>query len=185
MSNVPITYPPVLINEYLAEKVLERIPDRFSGPLRFFPTFPIDIDAVVAERPEQSYDVFGVYGRMLGNRSSQAFPHVKREQTMYHLYKMSGDPEGLIETVQVIQDLLDRGDESAQEINSWVSSKVAGGLITFGSGRLARDFKPVFFHEIKTMQLEEGMDIAVRNSTRTFTAEKVIVEYKYHVQNYD
>jgi hypothetical protein len=183
MANTAITYPPVLINEYLAEKVLERIPERFYGPLRFFPTFPVDIDAVVAERPEQSYDVFGVYGRMLGNRG-QPFPHVKKEQTIYHLYKMSGDPEGLIETVQVIHDLLDRGDESAQEVNAWVSSKVNGDLITFGTNKLARDFKPVLFHEVKVMQLEEGMDIAVRNSTRTFTAEKIIVEYKYHTQNY-
>lgn len=184
MVRAAISYPPVFINEYLAEKVIERIPDRFYGPLRFFPTFPIDIDAVVSERPEQSYDVFGVYGRMLGNRG-QAFPHVKREQTIYHLYKMSGDPEALIETVQIVHDLLDRGDESAQELNSWISSKVQGDTVTFGTGSLAREFKPVFFHELKTAQFEEGMDIVVRNSTRTFTAEKLIVEYKYHTQDYN
>ena len=184
MTNVPISYPPVFINEYLSEKVVDRIPERFNGPLRFFPTFPIDIDAVVNDRPQQSYDVFGVYGRMLGNRGS-VFPHIKREQTLYHFYKMSGDPEGLIETVQVVYDLLDREDESAQELNSWIQSKVIDGVVTFGSGRLARTFKPIFFHEIKTVQLEEGMDIAVRNSNRTFTAEKVSVQYKYHTQDYN
>lgn len=182
--HVPISYPPVLINEYLAEKITERIPDRFAGPLRFFPTMPIDIDSVSGEGLDESYDVFGVYGRLIGNRRSM-FPHIKQEQTIYHFYKMNSDPEALIESVQIVEDLLDRGDESAQELNSWISSKISDGVVIFGSGKLARSFKPVFFHEIKTFQLEESKNIAVKNSIRTFSAEKVIVEYKYHTQNYN
>jgi hypothetical protein len=183
MTNVPISYPPVFINEYLSEKVVERIPERFVGPLRFFPTFPLDIDSVVNERPEQSYDAFGIYGRMVKGRAG-TFPHIKNEQTIYHLYKMSSDPEGLLETVQVIQDLLDRGDESAQELNAWTKTKIANGVVTFGSGRLSRVFKPVFFHELKTIQLEEEKNIAVKSSNRSFSAEKLIVEYKYHTKDY-
>jgi hypothetical protein len=179
-----ITYPPILINEYLAEKVPQRLPGRFNGQFRFFPTLPTDINALVKQFPAQANDVFGVYDRMF-RLNRQPFPHVKCEQMMLYLYKMNSDPEALIETVQVIHDLLDRKDESAQEVNAWISSKTnSAGLVTFGTGRMQKTFKPVFFHEMNIFSLEEARDIVAQQTGRTFAASKIIVNYDYHVHNY-
>lgn len=178
-----ISYPPVILNEYLAEKVPSRV-SSFSGSFRFFPTMPTDINSVTEQFPEQSNDVFAVYDRMFRLRRDP-FPHIKKEQILYYLYKKNSDPEALIETVQALQDLLDRGDESAQEINAWVSAKTnSRGILEFGTGRNIRQFKPVFFHETKVFQLEEARDIEAFDSNRTFSASKVIINYDYHVQNY-
>jgi len=179
-----ITYPPVLINEYLAEKVPQRLPGRFKGEFRFFPTLPTDINSLIKNYPATANDVFGVYDRMF-RLNRQAFPHVKCEQVMLYLYKMNSDPEALIETVQIIYDLLDRKDESAQELNAWISSKTKNNsLVTFGTGRLQKEFKPVFFHELNIFSLEEARDIAAHGTGRTFAATKLIINYDYHVQNY-
>lgn len=175
-----IAYPPVFINEYLAEKIPDSLPNRFSSAFRFFPTLPTDINSLTETFPEASENVFAVYDRMFKMRRTP-FPHIKCEQLLYYFYKMSGDPEALIETVQLVQDLLDDGDESAQELNSWIASKVnRNGLVTFGSGSLARDFQPVFFHEIKIWQLEEARDIIDFGTARTYAGNKVIIDYMYH-----
>jgi hypothetical protein len=183
-----ISYPPVMINEYLAEKVTERLPDRFSGAFRFFPTLPTDINSLTENFPAASNDVFAVYDRMFKMRR-KVFPHVKNEQLLYYFYKMNSDPEALIETVQIVADLLDRGDESAQEINAWTTGKLEEqgreDIIVFGSGLLAREFKPVFFHELQIWQLEETRDIIDFGTARTYAGNKIIIDYKYHTQNYN
>lgn len=177
-----IAYPPVLINEYLAEKVPDTLPNRFSGSFRFFPTLPTDINALTEGFPEASTDVFGVYDRMFKMRRTP-FPHIKSEQLMYYFFKINSDPEALIETSQVIQDLLDRGDESAEEINEWTRThpNFDGEYITFGTGSLARSFKPVYFHEVKIYQLEETSDIIDFGTARTYAGNKIIIDYKYHI----
>lgn len=178
-----ISYPPVIINEYLAEKVMERMGEQFVGSIKFFPTRPTTIDTIVQNNPE-SEDVYVVYDRLFRLRK-RAFPHVKNEQLVYYLYKMNGDPETLIETVQVMYDLLDREDESGQEINSWVASKVDNdGLLTFGSGSRAKTFKPIFFHEMRVFHLEEARYIVDHDSTKSFSATKIMINYDYHVKDY-
>lgn len=174
-----ITYPPIFINNYLSEKVPEILEDQYSNGLKFFPTSPTDINALTESFPEGATDVFGVYDRMFKLRR-KAFPHIKCEQLLYYFYKMSGDIEALIETGQIIHDLLDREDESAQELNSWIQSKVVNGVVSFGG----KEFKPVFFHGMKVFQLEESRDIVKFNTTRTFSATKLIIDYDYHAQSY-
>jgi hypothetical protein len=183
MATEPITYPPVIINEYLSEKVTEKLSDRFYESLRFFPTLPTDLNALTESFPEASQDVFAVYDRMFKMRRFP-FPHIKSEQLLYYFYKTSGDPEALIETSQVVSDLLDREDESAEEINQWVASKALGGILTFGTGALAREFKPVRFHSLKVYQLEETRDVINFGTVNTFIGNKIIIDYKYHTQNY-
>jgi len=183
MATNPITYPPVIINEYLSEKIGQVLPDRFAGSLRFFPTLPTDLDALTEGFPEASEDVFAVYDRMFKMRR-KPFPHIKCEQLLYYFYKTAGDPEALIETSQVVQDLLDRGDESAEEINKWIASKAVDGILTFGTGPLAREFKPVRFHEFKIFQLEETRDIVDFGTARTYAGNKIIIDYEYHTQDY-
>ena len=179
-----ISYPPVFINQYLAEKVTDSIPQRFSSAFRFFPTSPTDINALTEGFPEASNDVFAVYDRMFRFRRTP-FPHIKSEQLLYYFYKTSSDPEALIETSQVVYDLLDREDESAQELNDWIRSKIdPDGLVRFGSGSLEREFKPVFFHNMKVYQLQETRDIINFATARTYAGNKLIIDYEYHVQDY-
>ncbi len=173
-----IYYPPVFINAYLAEKVPQALPNRFNNVFRFFPTTPTDIETLTQTFPEASNDVFAVYDRMFKMRRT-AFPHIKCEQLLYYFYKTAGDPEGLIETTQVVQDLLDRGDESAQEVNAWIDGLPNGAspntkLIN------GTEFNMPYFHEIKIYQLEETRDIIDFGTARTFAGNKLIIDYDWH-----
>lgn len=174
-----ITHPPTLINAYLAEKIPASLPDRFSNAMKFFPTQPTDIAALTETFPEAANEVFAVYDRMFRMRK-KAFPHIKCEQLLYYFYKMAGDPEGLIETTQVLSDLLDREDESADDLNKWISTKVVNGVIPIGD----KEFKPVFFHSMKIYQLQETRDVIDFATARTYAGNKIIIDYEYHTQDY-
>lgn len=174
-----ITHPPTLINHYLAEKLPLALPDRFSGPMKFFPTQPVDINSLSESFPESGKEVFSIYDRMFRMRKT-AYPHIKYEQLVYYFYKMSGDIEALLESIQVAYDLLDREDESAEDLNAWISSKVVKGVITIGD----KDFKPVYFHSLKVYQLQETKDVINFNTTRSYTGGKFILDYEYHTQDY-
>lgn len=199
-----IYYPPVFINNYLAEKVLNELPERFASSLKFFPTSPTDIDTLTETFPEAASDVFAVYDRMLKMRRGP-FPHIKNEQLLYYFYKTAGDPEALIETTQIVQDLLDRGDESAQDINDWIKTQTAGTSVQAKDGdrimydkstnndnevvltpKLLKtvefngtDFIVPHFHDIKIYQLEETRDIIDFGTARTFAGNKIIIDYSW------
>ena len=167
-----IYYPPAFINAYLAEKVPERFGNDFVLP--FFPTSPTDIDTLTQSFPD---GIGAVYDRMFRMRRSP-FPHIKYEQLLYYFYKTSGDPVRLIEATQVVQDLLDGGDESAQDLNSWIRAKQQSvNPLVDDSGT---PFPEVYFHEIKIYQLEETRDIIDFGTARTFAGNKIIIDYAWH-----
>jgi hypothetical protein len=197
-----IYYPPAFINAYLAEKVPAELgTDRFNnGLMKFFPTSPTDIEALTETFPDASANVFAVFDRMLKMRKN-AFPHIKSEQLLYYFYKMAGDPVDLIETTQVVQDLLDREDESAQDINNWIKTLPAGTPIQRKDDQgnlmwqdeqktvpllrntvhiLGTDFLPVFFHKIRIYQLEETRDLIDFGTARTYAGNKIIIDYDWH-----
>ena len=118
-----IDYPPVFINNYLGEKISSELPEYFSGNVKFFPTQPTSIDTLTEEFPDASEEVFAVYDRMFRMRRGP-FPHCRTEQLLYYFYKTSGGIEALIETTQRVADLLDDGDESAQDANAWIKSRL-------------------------------------------------------------
>jgi hypothetical protein len=103
---------------------------------------------------------------------------------------MAGDPDGLIETSQVVLDLLDNGDESAQDLNDWIKSKLilnTEGDSVYQPGNSTDTFNPnletflpVFFHEIKVYQLEESRDIIDFGTARTYAGNKIIIDYEWH-----
>jgi hypothetical protein len=137
---MPIDYPPVFINNYLAEKITQGLPEYFNAdpqaeseyPLRFFPTQPTSIDTLTEEFPEASENVFAVYDRMFRMRRGP-FPHCRTEQLLYYFYKTSGGIDALIETTQEVARLLDDGDESAEDVNVWIKEKAVsspGGSVT-------------------------------------------------------
>lgn len=212
-----IDYPPVFINYYLAAKVYESIPDYyfkpslgiaeeffsdgptdpFDFPLRFFPTQPTSIDTLTEEFPEASENVFAVYDRMFRMRRSP-FPHIRTEQLLYYFYKTAGDLEALIETTQVVADLLDNGDESAVDLNNWIKkiyqeAPVIGDFNTtdeYAKNDISeprpfirirgKDFYLPYFHEFKIFQLEEARDIIDFGTARTYAANKLIIDYTWH-----
>jgi hypothetical protein len=175
-----IHYPPVFINAYLAEKVPAELgSNRFGGGLmKFFPASPTDIEALTETFPDAASNVFAVYDRMLKMRR-KPFPHIKSEQLLYYFYKMAGDPVDLIETTQVVQDLLDREDESAQEINDWIKGLQNGSTpstkVVYG-----QEFLIPFFHKIRIYQLEETRDLIDFGTARTYAGNKIIIDYDWH-----
>lgn len=199
-----IYYPPVFINAYLSSRVPQSLPDKFTGDFKFFPTLPTDIDSLTATFPEAANNVFAVYDRMLKMRRGP-FPHIKSEQLLYYFYKTAGDPEALIETTQLVQDLLDREDESAQELNAFVKSYQAAnpGTPVLPDGGVAstaylanpanprvltarfggKDFFLPFFHKVKVYQLEETRDIIDFGTARTYAGNKMIIDYDWHKSN--
>lgn len=170
------SYPPIFINDYLAEKLPVILgPSRFTSNLmRFFPTAPTDLEALTETFPEASTDVFAVYDRMFKMRRGP-FPHIKDEQLLYYFYKMHSDSEALILATQVVQDLLDRGNESAEELNAWIRTKIDPVTQLYKG-----EFLPVYFHDLKIFQLEETRDIVDFGTARTYAGNKIIIDYRYH-----
>lgn len=188
--------PIVFINDYLSEMV-PRIIDKqgstgdidfFENSMKFFPTSPTLIDTLTqqaggAPADGITNDPFAVYDRMFKMRR-RAFPHIKCEQALYYFYKITTDGQessalaAMAETAQAVYDLMDRGDESAEELNAWIKTKLVNGLYVPHVG--GAEFYPVFFHETKVFQLEETRDIIDFGTARTFAGNKIIVDYEYH-----
>jgi hypothetical protein len=186
-----IHYPPVFINHYLQDKLPN---DDFNNSLPFFPTNPTTIDELTETFPD---GMFAVYDRMFRLRR-KPFPHIKCEQLLYYFYKTTDGPEKLIETVQYVYDLLDRGDESAQELNDWIGKQWrsqgrptrSGKNIVSGKEESYKvvsfsgtDFLMPYFHEIKIFQLEEARDIIDFGTARTYAGNKLIIDYDWHASD--
>jgi hypothetical protein len=125
-----IDYPPVFINNYLAEKIPASLSNYFASDLmKFFPTQPTSIDTFTEEFPESADEPFAVYDRMFRMRR-KPFPYIRTEQVLYYFYKTSGGIDALIETVQLVQDLLDNGDDSATDLNAWILGKLSSSAGT-------------------------------------------------------
>lgn len=194
MTNKPITMPTIFINMYIHEKLNEQ----YSGDdqIKFFPSTPTAIDDFTEQFPNGNK--FYVYDRMLKMRR-RAFPHIKEEQMLIYFYARGTlQTEAIVdvyEKTQEITDLLDRGDESAEEVNRWIASKLEEsvweperdklvlrvGDPNYPNNGLYKEFNPVYFHEMKVFQLEETADIIDFGTARTWAANKLIVDYKYHI----
>jgi hypothetical protein len=163
-----IHHPPTIINAYLAANVSNKFND--GSDLRFFPTSPVDINALTESFPNGN-GKFAVYDRMLRMRKSP-FPHIKCEQIMYYFYHFSDTAvSDIVEMTGHIEDLLNNGDESAQNINDWARQNTE---------LWSTDSKPVYFHNIKIYQLQETRDIIDFGTARTYAGNKIIVDYDWH-----
>jgi hypothetical protein len=188
---MPISYPPILINKYLQQK----LGTAGFGAVPMFPTYPSDFDIsqgfTIEDLIEGGTFLFdgqaAVYDRMFKFRR-KPFPHIKCEQLLYYFYALTEQAvENLIEMTQRLYDHLDREDESAQDLNEWIQTQVT----TNGDGERVivdqvsgKEFYPVFFHNIKVYQLEETRDIVDFGTARTFAGNKLIIDYDYHTVGY-
>ena len=173
-----IAHPPTLINSYFAEKM----DVLFSGinTVPFLPEVPTNIEALTDIFPD-SDSRFVVYDRMFKMRRNP-FPHIKLEQMMYYMYNYGENAvSDITEMAQLAQDLFDREDESAEEINSWTRTKIdpIDGMVHLPHGV----YKPVYFHSFKVYQLEETRNVLAYGTTRSYFGSKMIIDYKYHIPN--
>lgn len=181
--------PTVIINEYLERALPQVLPDLYGSSIPSIrPSKPEDIDSYYNNTTTLTNGTaLGVaYERMFKLRRG-AFPHCKCEQVLYYLYAVQGDNSDdrvvtLIENTQAIFDLLDRGDESAQEINAWQDANLnAEGELSL-NGAL---WEPYYFHEFKIFQLEEGRDLIDFATVEGYLGNKIIIDYEYHAKDFN
>jgi hypothetical protein len=171
MANDTLLNTPVLwINKYLQDKIsllinIEDVP--------FFPTQPSTLDALTQTFP--SGDVMATYDRMF-KMNRTGFPHIKCEQILYYFYATADTSiEKMVQITEAVFRLLDRGDESAQEINSWCSNR----RVNLGGAEGLVD-NMFYFHNFKVYQLEEVRDIIDFGTARTYAGNKIIIDFDYH-----
>lgn len=195
MSESFLNTPILWINAYLQEKLATFVSptgsdlvssgtDEVGLGVPFFPTRPSTIDelteqwVVIDDVRYPFAGVFAVWDRMFRMRR-RAFPHRKEEQVLYYFYgTQSGVERYMIQVQEAILRLMDRGDESAQEINEWARKKGPLNVGTQANPVLVTN--KFFFHEFKVYQLEEARDIVDFGTARTYGANKVIIDYSYH-----
>jgi hypothetical protein len=178
-----IYYPPAFINAYMQEKISEYFSanplDGFNGDttMPFFPTSPTAISDFTEAFPNGNGQ-FAVYDRMFRMRRLP-FPHIKSEQLLYYFYATSTNPiPFMVEVTQKVQDLLDRGDESAEDLNTWARDKqLSSTPLTDDNGN---KLPLPFFHNIKIFQLQETRDIINFGTARTWAGNKIIIDYDWH-----
>lgn len=170
-TNLIINTPMLWINTYLQEKITEGL--QIGVP--FFPPSPNTIDdlteswIVVNDERYQYQGVKCTFDRMIRMRRSP-FPHIKSEQLLYYFYAtQEGVTDKMIATTETVLRLMDREDETAEEINAWMVGKtIAGHTPAF------------YFHRFKVYQLQETRDIVDFGTARTYGGNKIIIDFEYH-----
>jgi hypothetical protein len=191
--NTPVLW----INTYLQEKLATLVKKQTRGDIvtdltaslgigvPFFPSRPTSLDEVTEQWVVLSTDegvvptrypyagVMATWDRLVRMRRSP-FPHIKQEQLLYYFYATE---QGVTETMVQIQEsvlrLMDREDETAEEINKWAKAKgpIDGMECKF------------FFHKFRVYQLEEVRDIIDFGTARTYGGNKIIIDFEYHQEN--
>jgi hypothetical protein len=166
-----VNTPMLWINNYLQEKLANLT--KIGVP--FFPPAPNTLDdlteswiVVIGEK----YYYQGIkctFDRLIRMRRTP-FPHIKGEQLLYYFYAtQDGVTDKMIATTETVLRLMDREDETAEEINSWMQGKTIAG------------HTPKFrFHRFKVYQLEEVADIIDFGTARTYGGNKIIIDFEYH-----
>lgn len=172
--NTPILW----INHYLQEKLASNEYD-LNLAIPFFPPRPFTIDdltekwMVINGENVPTGGLGATWDRLIRMRRSP-FPHIKTEQALYYFYAFEVDrEESMVKLTEIIMRLMDREDETAEEINQWAKGKV----ITVSGVDLTNQF---YFHRFKIYQLEEARDIIDFGTARTYGGNKIIIEFEYH-----
>lgn len=171
--NTPVLW----INEYLKEKI--GLDTGIGVP--FFPSRPATIDDLTESwiiiTPESTSEpqrlayagVMATWDRLVRMRRSP-FPHIKQEQLLYYFYATENDViENMVQVQEKVLRLMDREDETAEEVNLWTKGKTIEGMSC-----------KFYFHRFKIYQLEETRDIVDFGTARTYGGNKIIIDFEYH-----
>jgi hypothetical protein len=171
-NNSPLNTPVLWINKYLQDKVQE-----IAGidRLPFFPSQPSTIDNLTELFPEGG--VMATWDRLI-KMNRKGFPHIKCEQLLYYFYATADNTiENMVKVQESVLRLMDRFDETAEEINNWCSNRVINVGTEQNPDYIESQF---YFHNFKVYQLEETRDIIDFGTARTYGGNKIIIDFDYH-----
>jgi len=168
------------VNKYLQSKI--QLSTNFNTP--FFPTSPSTINDLTQTLQTNSNGTMATWDRLI-KMNKKSFPHIKCEQIMYYFYATElNSIENLVSIQEAVLRLMDRGDETAQEVNNWAANRQInlGGVDSSGNPRDPEQLvdNMFYFHDFKVYQLEESRDIIDFGTARTYGGNKIIIEYDYH-----
>lgn len=169
MANDSLLNTPVLwINKYLEEK----IPLLTNIDVPLFPSTPSILDDLSGSFPAGG--VMGTWDRLI-KMNRKNFPHVKSEQIMYYFYATAENTiENMVQIQESVLRLMDRLDETAEEINNWCSNR----QVRLDNNTVVDNM--FYFHTFKVYQLEETRDIIDFGTARTYGGNKIIIDFEYH-----
>jgi hypothetical protein len=174
MANDNLLNTPVLwINKYLEFQ----IPLLTNIEVPLFPSTPSILDDLTGSFPAGG--AMGTWDRLI-KMNRKGFPHIKCEQILYYFYATAENTiENMVKIQEAVLRLMDRFDESAEEINNWCSNT----QINVGSAGVPEYVDNIFhFHNFKVYQLEETRDIIDFGTARTDGGNKIIIDFDYHQQ---
>jgi hypothetical protein len=182
-STGTLNTPVLWINKYLQEKITDILKfefgnqETFGASLPFFPSTPSTIDDLTEYFGESTQGVAATWDRLV-KMNRTGFPHIKCEQLMYYFYASASNPvEKMITIQESVLRLMDRFDETAEEINNWAMNKQINVGTQSAPTLLDNQF---YFHNFKVYQLQETRDIIDFGTARTFGGNKIIIDYDYH-----
>lgn len=185
--------PQLWINTYLQEKLSTMVKKQTRGDsvtdftntqgigVPFFPSRPTSLDEITEQWIVLSTDeavgpvrypyagIMCTWDRLVRMRRSP-FPHIKQEQLLYYFYATQENvTETMVQVQEAVLRLMDREDETAEEINNWARGKKIDGMSNM-----------FYFHRFKVYQLEEVRDIIDFGTARTYGGNKIIIDFEYH-----
>lgn len=180
VSTGVLNTPVLWINKYLQEQVADIFKSdagEASATFPFFPSTPSTIDDLTEYFGRSTQGVAATWDRLI-KMNKKGFPHIKCEQLLYYFYATGENP---IEKMVMIQEsvlrLMDRFDETAEEINNWCSNRQINVGTQNAPVLLDSQF---YFHNFKVYQLEETRDIIDFGTARTYGGNKIIIDFDYH-----
>jgi hypothetical protein len=178
MANTDLLNTPLLwINKYLQSE----LSDSLGYVTPFFPPSPFNLDDLTEKwmvlnnvNTPVSNGVACTWDRLVKMNKGK-FPHIKSEQILYYFYGLGEDSiPTMIQTQEAVLRLLDRADESAEELNAWCANR----KIRLDDGSTVDNM--FLFHNFKVYQLEETRDIIDFGTARTYGGNKIIIDFEYH-----
>jgi len=171
--NTPVLW----INKYLQEQIADIFKsdsgDDFAT-FPFFPSTPSTIDDLTEYFGQSTQGVAATWDRLI-KMNRKGFPHIKSEQLLYYFYATGDNPiEKMVKIQEAVLRLMDRFDETAEEINNWCSNH----QIRLSPTEVVDNI--FYFHSFKVYQLEETRDIIDFGTARTFGGNKIIIDFEYH-----
>lgn len=167
MTFSQFTLPATILNGYVWDTMKQIDPTVSKGYGNKIPFFPIS-DAASGTKSWENKPYF-IYDRIMKMQTNAFYP-IKKEHVIYYL---KANERNSIEWGMALQQILDRGDDAAEDINRWNANQDTPGN--------------VYFHSVCIDQTTSG-DMSSATSTRDFSVRphyitQFIVAIEYHFNN--